>query len=233
MTAAGARAPGGGAIRVLVADDHGAVRAGLSMILRGAAGIEVVGEAADGEAAIRQARALGPDVVLMDVRMPGTDGIAATRELVGAGVCSVLVLTTFDVDEYVYSALRAGASGFLLKSVDAQRLVEAVRLVAAGEGVLAPQVTRKLITAFAAAAEPVTPPSALAELTDREREVLGCLGEGLSNAQIATRLFIGETTVKTHVSRVLTKLSLRSRVQAAIVAQEAGLTQRGGQAEGR
>ncbi|MEC3974704.1 response regulator transcription factor [Amycolatopsis sp. H20-H5] len=211
-------------VRVLVADDHGAIRAGLMLILGNAEGIEVVGEAADGATAVRQARALRPDVVLMDVRMPGTDGIAATRELTAAGLCEVLVLTTFDLDEYVHAALRAGAAGFLLKSVEAPRLIEAVKLVAAGEGVLAPQVTRKLITAFAEnSRKPVTRPGGLDELTDRENDVLGCLGEGLSNAQIATRLRIGETTVKTHVSRVLTKLDLRSRVQAAILAQENGL----------
>ncbi|HET6706506.1 response regulator transcription factor [Amycolatopsis sp.] len=212
-------------IRVLVADDHSAVRFGLTTILGHAEGIQVVGEAADGAAAVRQARALRPDVTLMDVRMPGTDGIAATRQLVAEGLTQVIVLTTFDLDEYVHGALRAGAAGFLLKSVEAPRLIEAVKLVAAGDGVLAPQVTRRLITAFAAAGpEPAPAPPGLGDLTEREREVLGCLGEGLSNAQIATRLHIGETTVKTHVSRVLAKLDLRSRVQAAILAQENGLT---------
>ncbi|WP_328607973.1 response regulator transcription factor [Amycolatopsis sp. NBC_00345] len=211
-------------VKVLVADDHGAIRAGLMLILGNAEGVEVVGEAADGAAAVRQARALKPDVVLMDVRMPGTDGITATREVIAEGLAQVLVLTTFDLDEYVHAALRAGAAGFLLKSVEAPRLIEAVKLVAAGEGVLAPQVTRKLITAFArTAGKPAAAPAGLGDLTDREREVLGCLGAGLSNAQIATRLHIGETTVKTHVSRVLTKLDLRSRVQAAILAQENGL----------
>ncbi|HEV7980939.1 response regulator transcription factor [Amycolatopsis sp.] len=211
-------------VRVLLADDHGAIRSGLALILNNAEGIEVVGEAADGATAVQQAHALRPDVVLMDIRMPGMDGIAATRELVAEGLCEVLVLTTFDLDEYVHGALRAGAAGFLLKSVEAARLIEAVKLVAAGEGVLAPQVTRKLIAAFAAGTpQPATKPAGFDDLTDREREVLACLGEGLSNAQIGTRLFIGETTVKTHVSRVLTKLALRSRVQAAIVAQEAGL----------
>ncbi|MGV9301000.1 response regulator [Amycolatopsis sp. NPDC003676] len=212
-------------IRVLVADDHGAIRAGLALILGNADGIEVVGEAADGEVALRQARALRPDVVLMDVRMPGTDGITATRQLIAEGLAEVLVLTTFDLDEYVHAALRAGAAGFLLKSVEAPRLIEAVRLVAAGEGVLAPQVTKRLIAAFASTpAEPSPAPTGLADLTEREREVLGCLGAGLSNAEIGARLYIGEATVKTHVSRVLAKLGLRSRVQAAILAQDHGLT---------
>ncbi|WP_370938896.1 response regulator [Amycolatopsis sp. cg13] len=212
-------------IRVLVADDHGAIRAGLALILGNADGIEVVGEAADGEVALRQARALRPDVVLMDVRMPGTDGITATRQLIAEGLAEVLVLTTFDLDEYVHAALRAGAAGFLLKSVEAPRLIEAVRLVAAGEAVLAPQVTKRLIAAFASTpAEPSPAPTGLADLTERERDVLGCLGGGLSNAEIGARLYIGEATVKTHVSRVLAKLGLRSRVQAAILAQDHGLT---------
>jgi DNA-binding NarL/FixJ family response regulator len=156
--------------------------------------------------------------------MPGMDGIEATRALVADGVCAVLVLTTFDLDEYVYAALRAGAAGFLVKSVEASRLVEAVRQVAAGDGVLAPGVTRRLISTFAATA-PTLPvrPAGLDQLTDREREVLGCLGEGLSNQEIGRRLYIGETTVKTHVSRVLAKLDLRSRVQAAILARESDL----------
>jgi DNA-binding NarL/FixJ family response regulator len=208
-------------VRVLIADDHSAIRFGLTTILGNAEGIEVVGEAADGAAAVRQARALKPDVTLMDIRMPGTDGITATRELVAEGLSQVLVLTTFDLEEYVYGALRAGAAGFLIKSVEAPRLIEAVKLVAAGDGVLAPHITRRLLTDFAAAGpEPAPAPPGLADLTERERDVLACLGEGLSNAQIATRLLIGETTVKTHVSRVLAKLDLRSRVQAAILAQE-------------
>jgi DNA-binding NarL/FixJ family response regulator len=214
--------------RVLVADDHTAIRAGLVMILGGGEGIEVVGEAADGAAAVRMARALKPDVVLMDIRMPGMDGIAATRELVADGVCQVLVLTTFDMDEYVHASLRAGAAGFLLKSVEAAALVDAVRTVAAGDGVLAPSVTRRLMRDFAAVApRQVERPKMLDLLTDRETDVLACLGEGLSNQQIGKRLHIGETTVKTHVSRVLTKLDLRSRVQAAILAQEAGLVSDG------
>ncbi|MEV0677557.1 response regulator transcription factor [Actinosynnema sp. NPDC050436] len=208
------------ATTVVVADDHAAIRAGLVMILGGAAGIEVVGEAADGAAAVRMARELRPDVVLMDIRMPGVDGIEATRQL--AGVCEVLVLTTFDLDEYVHGALRAGAAGFLLKSVEAPALVEAVRQVASGDGVLAPSVTRRLMREFASSA-PRSRPPALDALTEREVDVLRCLGEGLSNHQIGRKLHIGETTVKTHVSRVLTKLDLRSRVQAAILAQDAGL----------
>ncbi|MBP2323014.1 DNA-binding NarL/FixJ family response regulator [Kibdelosporangium banguiense] len=211
-------------IRVLVADDHAAIRAGLVLILSGADGIEVVGEAGDGATAVRMARTLRPDVALMDVRMPGMDGIEATKELVRDSVCDVLVLTTFDLDEYVQGALRAGAAGFLLKSVEAHRLIESIRLVAAGDGVLEPKITRRLLSAFAAAVpKPTREPDGLDQLTEREREVLVCLGEGLSNQQIGRRLYIGETTVKTHVSRVLTKLDLRSRVQAAILAQDAGL----------
>lgn len=206
-------------IRVLIADDHGAIRAGLRMILDDADGIAVVGEAADGDIAIGQARALRPDVVLMDVRMPGVDGITATERITADGTGKVLVLTTFDLDDYVLRTLRAGAAGFILKSTSASALVDAVRAVAAGDGVLAPEVTRAVIGAFAAADPEPAPaaPAGSADLTEREREVLDCLGEGLSNAQIAARLFIGQTTVKTHVSRVLTKLGVRSRVQAAIL----------------
>ncbi|SDH46991.1 DNA-binding response regulator, NarL/FixJ family, contains REC and HTH domains [Actinokineospora alba] len=211
-------------IKVLVADDHAAIRAGLCLILDNAEGIEVIAEAADGAAAVRKATALRPDVVLMDVRMPEVDGIEATRRLVADGVCAVLVLTTFDMDEYVYGALRAGAAGFLLKSVDAARLIESVRLVAAGDGVLEPGVTRRLISAFAdAQPKTVARPAGLDELTERETDVLVGVGEGLSNQEIARKLGIAEATVKTHVSRMLTKLDLRSRVQAAVLAQEAGL----------
>ncbi|WP_026120582.1 response regulator [Nocardiopsis potens] len=212
-------------IRVVVAEDQWAVRSGLVMILEGAPDIEVVAEAGDGEEAVAAVRRTGPDVVLMDVRMPRKDGIAAARELAGTST-DVLVLTTFDLDEYVFGALRAGAAGFLLKNIEADALIEAVRVVARGDGMIAPAVTRRLIAEFAgpgpgaAPERPRVAPEALADLTAREREVLACIGEGLSNRQIARRLGITETTTKTHVSRILTKLDLRSRVQAAIVAQE-------------
>lgn len=212
-------------IRVIVADDHAAIRSGLRLILEADGDLTVVAEAADGTSAVTNARALRPDVVLMDIRMPGTDGIAATRTIVADGLAEVLILTTFDLDEYVFGALRAGAAGFLLKTADASTLVDAVRRVAAGEGVVAPEVTRRLLNAFAQMPERVAPEDAadLAGLTDREREVLAGLGQGLSNAGLASTLGFSEATAKTHVSRVLAKLGCTSRVQAAILARERGL----------
>jgi len=215
-----------GPVRVVIADDHAAIRAGLRLVLDAADDIEVVGEAADGAVAIRQAGALRPDVVLMDVRMPGTDGIEATRAITAAGLADVLVLTTFDIDDYLFGALRAGASGFLLKTVEPQALIEAVRRVAAGDGVLAPEVTRRLLDAFVAASPAVEAGPArpdVDQLTARERDVLAALGRGLSNVDLAATLGISEATAKTHVSRVLAKLGCTSRVQAAIIAKEAGL----------
>ena len=212
-------------VRVLLADDHAAIRSGLRLMLEQAEDVVVIGEAADGAAAVANAGALHPDVVLMDIRMPGTDGIEATRRITEAGHADVLVLTTFDLDEYVFGALRAGAAGFLLKTVDSPTLVDAVRRVAAGEGVVSPEVTRQLLTEFASAPPPTqaTPPLVLDELTPREREVLVGLGRGWSNADLAGRMHISEATVKSHVSHVLAKLGCSSRMQAAVLAREAGL----------
>ncbi|KQR54578.1 LuxR family transcriptional regulator [Leifsonia sp. Leaf336] len=218
-------------VTVLVADDQAMVRAGFAAILGAQDGIEVVGQAEDGAQAVEFARRLRPDVVLMDVRMPVMNGIDATRELVRPSRGDphrplVLVLTTFDADEYVYDALQAGASGFLLKDAPPADLVHAVRVVAAGEALLAPRVTKRLLERFAAQ-RPVSSDKAqrLADLTEREREILILIGSGASNAEIAGRLFIAEQTVKTHVSRVFAKLGLRDRVQAVILAFDAGLVE--------
>ena len=212
-------------IRLLIADDQGMVRAGFRSLLEAEPGLQVVGEAADGEQAVALASRLRPDVTLMDIRMPVLDGIAATRRLLGAGVPTrVLVLTTFDLDEYVFAALRAGASGFLLKDAPAEELAAGIRVVASGDALLAPGVTRRVIDAFIHRGPGTRPADPrLASLTRRELEVLGLLARGLSNVDIATRLFVSEGTTKTHVSSVLTKLGLRDRVQAVIFAYENGL----------
>ena len=211
-------------IRVLIADDQALMRAGFAMILDAEDDIEVVAEAIDGRDAVEGFRRVGPDVVVMDVRMPSMDGIEATRRLTALDPpARVLILTTFDLDAYVYEALRAGASGFLLKDRPPEELVAAVRIVAAGEALLAPSVTRRLIASFASRPEAATPPPELDELTEREREVLVLIARGLSNAEIGAELFVAETTVKTHVGHVLQKLRLRDRVQAVVLAYESGL----------
>ena len=215
-------------IRVLLADDQELVRSGFRLILELADGIEIAGEAADGREAVRLGKELQPDVVLMDVRMPELDGIEATRRLRQAGVdARVLVLTTFDLDDYVYAAMRAGASGFLLKDAPREQLVTAVRTVARGEALLAPAVTRRLIERFVERPAPLEAAPALAELSARELEVLRLVARGLSNAEIAGELIIGEATVKTHVARVLRKLGLRDRVQAVVLAYESGIVEPG------
>jgi len=216
-------------IRVVIADDEQLVRAGLRMILAAEQDIEVVGEAGDGAEAYGLAQRIDPDVILMDIQMPGTNGIEATRQIVALGrdeTCRVLILTTFDIDEYVYESLRAGASGFLLKRTPAADLVNGVRVVARGEALLEPSVTRRLLDTFAqnpAAAAPDT--SALEDLTDREREVLVLIAHGLSNGEIAAELFLSEGTVKTHVKRIFAKLAVRDRAQAVVFAYDAGLVQ--------
>ncbi|MET7594748.1 response regulator [Streptomyces sp. NPDC004082] len=228
----GTQAPGAqgtpGTIRVLIADDQVMVREGFSVLLGAMPDIEVVGEAVNGRDAVRRVRELSPDVVLMDIRMPELNGIEATREIVAAdGAAKVLVLTTFDLDEYVYQALRAGASGFLLKDASARQLADGVRVVASGEALLAPSVTRRLITEFSKLSEaprfPAGAQAAYGELTERETEVLVLIAQGLSNAEIASRLVVAESTIKTHVSRILVKLGLRDRTQAAVFAYEARL----------
>ncbi len=207
-------------VRIVVADDHQVVRAGFAGMLDTQPDFTVVGTASDGADAVRVCRSLTPDVVLMDVRMPVMDGIEATRQLSGGP--RVLILTTFDLDEYVYDALRAGASGFLLKDVTAERLFDAVRVVAAGEALLAPTVTKRLINEFTRL-RPAPETSGLTNLTPRETQVLRLVAEGLSNPEVAARLVVTEETVKTHVSRILAKLGLRDRTQAVVTAYESGL----------
>jgi DNA-binding NarL/FixJ family response regulator len=220
-------------IRVLLVDDQALVRTGFRMIINTEPDLEVVGEAEDGRQAITQTHRLQPDVVLMDVRMPELDGVQATRQLAGPGVphpTKVIILTTFDLDEYVVEALRAGASGFLLKDASATTLVEAIRVVARGEALLAPTVTRRLLDRFAPRLPAVDPlvTHNLTTLTERELEILKLIARGLSNQEIATRLFLAETTVKTHVSNLLAKLQLRDRIQAVVLAYDTGIVRPGG-----
>jgi DNA-binding NarL/FixJ family response regulator len=216
-------------IRVLIADDQALVRGGFRLILEAQKDIEVVGEADDGRVALALARELEPDVVLMDIRMPELDGLEATRRLVADGASPrVLMLTTFGEDEYVYEAMKAGASGFLLKDVRPEQLAEAVRVVAAGDSLLAPAITQRLIAEFVRRPPPGSgAPTELSELTERELEVLKLIARGLSNGEIASALFVSEATVKTHVTHVLTKLKLRDRVQAVVLAYESGLVHPG------
>jgi DNA-binding NarL/FixJ family response regulator len=213
-------------LRVLIADDQALVRAGFRMILEAQSDMRVVAEASDGEAAIRLGRRFAPDVVLMDVRMPGLDGLEATRRLLDGTVPSpprVIILTTFDLDEYVYAALQSGASGFLLKDVSPEQLVAAVRTVSVGDALLAPAITRRLVERFARPAQtPAGDAAALATLTAREREVFGLVARGMSNAEIADALVVSEATVKSHVAAILTKLDLRNRAQAVVLAYESG-----------
>jgi DNA-binding NarL/FixJ family response regulator len=223
-------APAGGLIRIILVDDQELVRAGFRMVLDAQPDMQVVGEAADGNAAIDLARRLHADVMVMDARMPRLDGVEATRQIRLAGdLPRVLMLTTFDLDEYAFAALKAGASGFLLKDVPPEELLFAIRAVYSGESVVAPSTTRRLINQFAALLPggEQTAPDELADLTDREREVLTLVAQGLSNAEIAQQLFVSEATVKTHVGRVLAKLGLRDRVQAVVYAYEHGLVRAG------
>jgi DNA-binding NarL/FixJ family response regulator len=233
---AGSTAAGGVTVRCLIADDQAMVREGFAAVLAAQPGMAVAGQAADGADAVSQARRLEPDVVLMDVRMPVMDGLEAARQILGAGTgpgrTRVLMLTTFDLDDYVYEALRAGASGFLLKDATAAELVHAVRVVAAGDALLAPSVTRRLIADFTrrpgSTPPPAVTPAALSALTSRETEVLTLIARGLSNAEIGDTLVIAEQTTKTHVGRILAKLDLRDRAQAVVLAYETGLVTPGG-----
>jgi DNA-binding NarL/FixJ family response regulator len=217
-------------IRVLLADDQVLVRAGFRALLDAQDDIEVVGEAGDGDQAVRLARELAPDIVLMDIRMPGTDGLAATRQIAADGQLAsvrVVILTTFELDEYVFEAVRSGASGFLVKDTEPDELVQAVRVVAGGDALLSPSVTRRLIGEFAARAKEPRRPGGLAELTDREQEVLALVGDGLSNSEIAKRLYVSPATAKTHVSRAMIKLQARDRAQLVVIAYESGLVRPG------
>ena len=215
-------------IRVVVADDQEMVRAGLRLILSAESDIEVVAEAVDGVAAVAAARRHQPDIVLMDVRMPCLDGISATRQIVEApGRTRVVVLTTFDVDSYVYDALRAGANGFLLKNSAPEELVRAIRVTAAGDGLIDPAVTRRVVEEFARSARPAEPPPAFRSLTEREQETLRLVARGWSNAEVAAALVVSEATVKTHVARILAKLGLRDRTQVVVFAYEHGLVRPG------
>lgn len=217
-------------IRILIVDDQALIRSGLRLILDSEPGLTVVGEAENGREAVESGSRLLPDVVLMDVRMPTMDGIEATRRLIDAGLNPeprVLILTTFDLDEHVYAAIRAGASGFLLKDVPPDDLIRAIRVVAAGDALLAPTVTRRLIEEFASRPELETPPEGIEDLTDREIDVLRSLAAGHSNAEIAEVLYVSEATIKTHISHILTKLDLRDRVQAVVAAYESGLVRPG------
>ncbi|WP_024285581.1 response regulator transcription factor [Cellulomonas sp. KRMCY2] len=212
---------------ILLADDHGLIRGGIRMILQSEDDFEIVGEAADGAEAVDLARSLRPDLVLMDVQMPGLDGLEATRQIVAAGDCAVLILTTFNREDYLFQALQAGASGFLLKNSPPEDLISAVRVVARGDSLLAPELTRRLFDQFMARPAASQRPDLLNLLTEREEQILRLMANGDSNAEIAVKLFVGDATVKTHVSRVLNKLGLRDRVQAVVYAYETGVVSPG------